>query len=127
MSIDCSVCKEHCCGGSPVLAPILFPDEENKFTEEEKEMLPGEKVWRIKRNKEGLCIFLNENKRCTIYDRRPEECRAYPWLYKFHSDGTVSLLLSKMCPQRDKVFPRVTEEYKENFEKSAVYFNNEDN
>lgn len=29
-------------------------------------------------NEKGDCIFLN-NKRCAIYDRRPVQCRTFPW------------------------------------------------
>jgi len=31
------------------------------------------------RDSDGICIFLSDNKQCTIYSIRPQQCAAYPW------------------------------------------------
>ncbi len=31
------------------------------------------------REKDGICIYLNDNKTCNIYQNRPQQCAAYPW------------------------------------------------
>ena len=28
---------------------------------------------------DGICIYLDENKQCTIYEVRPQQCKAFPW------------------------------------------------
>ncbi len=27
----------------------------------------------------GVCVFLNEKKQCSIYEVRPQQCKAFPW------------------------------------------------
>lgn len=36
------------------------------------------KLFTIQRRKTHDCIFLNEDRRCTIYDKRPFVCRSFP-------------------------------------------------
>jgi len=31
------------------------------------------------REEDGVCIHLNEHKQCSIYDVRPQQCKAFPW------------------------------------------------
>ena len=28
---------------------------------------------------DGICIYLDEKKQCTIYEVRPQQCKAFPW------------------------------------------------
>lgn len=35
-------------------------------------------LFMIRRHKNSDCIFLDEKRRCTIYERRPFVCRSYP-------------------------------------------------
>ena len=28
---------------------------------------------------DGICIYLDENKQCSIYQVRPQQCKAFPW------------------------------------------------
>ena len=28
---------------------------------------------------DGICIYLDEKKQCTIYNVRPQQCKAFPW------------------------------------------------
>ncbi len=36
--------------------------------------------------KDGSCIFLNENKKCTIYNKRPSICSLYPYMLNREAD-----------------------------------------
>ena len=38
----------------------------------------GPLVWVLAQKESGDCIFLNESRRCTVYDKRPEICRRFP-------------------------------------------------
>lgn len=31
------------------------------------------------REEDGICIHLNENQQCSIYQVRPQQCKAFPW------------------------------------------------
>lgn len=31
------------------------------------------------RASDGICIYLNDDKSCSIYQNRPQQCAAYPW------------------------------------------------
>lgn len=96
--LDCSVCQQHCCGGSPVGAPILLHYEEEDFAPEDKHYADG--VFRLNRDPAtGLCKFFS-NGRCTVYERRPEECRVYPYIYWYDTNtNTVDLVAHSDCPQ----------------------------
>jgi len=100
--LNCGVCKNHCCGQSGVNAPIVLPSEIKNYKKEDIFVKDG--VTYIKRKEDGLCKFLNENKQCTIYEKRPLECRLYPWIMRFDGNG-VSLELHDGCEQKDRVNP----------------------
>lgn len=42
----------------------------------------------------GFCVFLGDDKRCSIYDRRPVFCRSYPFYHE--DDSSIDVDLS--CP-----------------------------
>lgn len=101
--LNCSVCKNHCCGqNSDVHAPIILPHEINNF--DSADLTDENGVFQLKRAENGFCKFLNENKQCTIYENRPLECRLYPWIMRFDGNG-VSLELHDGCEQKDRVNP----------------------
>lgn len=31
------------------------------------------------REEDGVCIHLNEQKQCSVYEVRPQQCKAFPW------------------------------------------------
>lgn len=100
MSLKCAICPSHCCGKSAVKPPILLPFE-TQFGKEDTYTETGE-IFRIKKSSvTGFCKFLDENQRCTIYDKRPVECRLYPYIMQYDFEKKrVLLKLHSLCPQR---------------------------
>ena len=101
--LNCSVCKNHCCGQSDrVGAPILLPSEIKNF--DKNDITDENGVYQLKRNENGLCKFLDGNKRCSIYEKRPLECRLYPWVMNL-DENVVSLKIHDGCEQHNNVNP----------------------
>ncbi|MSQ32087.1 MAG: YkgJ family cysteine cluster protein [Dehalococcoidia bacterium] len=50
----------------------------------------------------GLCPFL-KGSMCSIHSDRPFDCRSYPIVPKFGTDGTVEFTLSTICPHRASI------------------------
>ncbi|MGY8670310.1 MAG: YkgJ family cysteine cluster protein [Candidatus Poseidoniales archaeon] len=45
-----------------------------------------------------ICIYLDSNKKCSVYDARPDQCRAYPWwIENLASQRTWSKTMDE-CP-----------------------------
>lgn len=139
----CRMCAECCSGGNNevmVSADEIEIIEEKtglKFNEiaepypewidadDEKRYTFG---WVLKRGDDGNCIFL-ENKRCRIYDDRPNICRTYPFmidnnneLLTFECDGldpnficldakTIAQDLIKRKNDEDKEFKETEMQY----------------
>lgn len=96
MSLNCLTCKSHCCGGSPVKAPILLTDDElQRFVEY---CVADNGVIRLRREN-GVCCFLDESTRkCRIYNNRPIECRLYPYIIQYNiKEKKISLKLHDGC------------------------------
>ncbi len=50
------------------------------------------RLLRLKTKKDGTCVFLDEKKRCTIYNIRPNICRIFPfWAMKLLS-GKIKII-----------------------------------
>ena len=47
------------------------------------------------KNKEGPCIFLAPNRRCTIYNNRPHYCRQFP--FHLYSGDRIQVELDLSC------------------------------
>lgn len=117
--LDCSLCKSHCCGRNPsVGAPIVLPKEIANFDSDD--LQNDGPVKRIKRNADGMCKFL-AGKLCSIYERRPIECRLYPWIMVYKDDKVV-LELHSACEQHDRVNPfnPTDENFWNNFSKASI-------
>jgi Fe-S-cluster containining protein len=96
VSMDCAQCQVHCCGLLPHCRPVLMPWEtpDQFFGLVERKG----KIRIIRQRKTGHCIFLDENCRCAIYDRRPLECRLFPFKLQF-SRNNVRLEVDQRCKQ----------------------------
>lgn len=88
MRFKCTGCG-HCCSGAP--GYVWVSEEEIVAIAESLRMKPEEFVRRFVRlvgdrlslievAKEGQynCVFLEGN-RCRIYEKRPRQCRTFPW------------------------------------------------
>jgi Fe-S-cluster containining protein len=117
--LNCSICKSHCCGRNQTVgAPIVLPKEISNFSDDDLYEDGG--VKRIKRGSDGMCKFLS-NKLCSIYERRPLECRLYPWIMVY-TDGKVGLELHKGCEQHSRVdpFDPKEEQFWKDFPKASI-------
>ncbi|RLG93976.1 YkgJ family cysteine cluster protein [Candidatus Bathyarchaeota archaeon] len=54
------------------------------------------RYWRL-RNKNGRCVFLDEEGLCTIYDMRPIGCRAYPIII-VETEASTKCDVDSICP-----------------------------
>lgn len=77
----CEACKAKCCTNqAPWNFIQLTPAEEAVFEKKVKvEIVNDEtlgKGWFFD-DETGACPFLGEDKRCTVYDERPEVCRKF--------------------------------------------------
>lgn len=101
--VDCTRCA-NCCKS----LQAKFNDEDIQRISNHLDMSPDEFVDEyLEKDKEGAfrirtkpCPFLGEDDRCTIYDIRPEVCRAYPYTNKkglvFRTMGIANSALT--CP-----------------------------
>ena len=112
---DCKGCSE-CChgmGNSIVLDPLDFNRIskhlgmrfeallENKI---ELNIVDGVILPNLKMSvgKEEACVFLNEEKRCSIHPYRPGICRIFP-LGRIYEEGSFSYILQvHECPKENK-------------------------
>jgi len=103
LKIDCHKCQNHCCDRIPKLVPVLLPDEEEKFAAfSEKIKTPYQRISILKKNREGLCIFLDKKtKRCSRYEERPLECQLYPLLFDFSQDKPQLKIDERYCSSLD--------------------------
>lgn len=100
--MNCENCPTHCCGMQNV-TPILMPHEVKEFAPEDL-MADGE-LFRLRRLLyTNCCVFLDmATHRCTIYERRPLECRLYPYIMHWNAQAKMlEFQLHSGCPQREE-------------------------
>lgn len=98
LSINCQGCKQHCCGQIPGLQPVLLPSEEAQFagSTEDHGVLKLIK----KKPDTGTCVFLDDKtNKCTIYNKRPLECRLYPFVLDV-ADPSELAVFYRLDPRR---------------------------
>ena len=100
-NINCTTCKNNCCGSIPDLVPVLMPDEEGAYIPKEKHDTPYGPLWTIKKKANGTCIYHDGfSNRCEIYSNRPFECRIYPFLLDFSGKEIKLKLDMRYCPNK---------------------------
>jgi Fe-S-cluster containining protein len=89
--INCETCGARCC--MDPLAPILLPEEEEVLKDISVVVgTPFRKMRVIPKREDGSCVFLDEDAQaCRIYERRPFECRIYPFLLDFEKGPHIQL------------------------------------
>jgi Fe-S-cluster containining protein len=130
ISINCEGCPNHCCGKNPYLAPILIPSEEEIFVYKSRVVkTPFREMRMLNKGFDGICVFLDDKMRCSIYDERPLECRLYPFVLDFEFGIAVRLdkrfcqSLSTLNYDRNKISALLREhsgEFKEDWIKGYV-------
>ena len=100
MRIKCKSCNNNCCGKNPHLTPVLMPSEEKKFKKYSRKIeTPHRTIFVLAKKENGNCIFLDDKTmRCTIYDKRPLECKLYPFLLNFNKTIVDVKLDKRFCP-----------------------------
>lgn len=73
VDVPCGDCNA-CCHGISV---FLEPDEVEQYQCIEELDAEGRRVIRLKRGNDDSCIYLDEAGACSIYERRPRECRGF--------------------------------------------------
>ncbi|HZX45304.1 MAG TPA: YkgJ family cysteine cluster protein [Candidatus Nanoarchaeia archaeon] len=91
--IDCGECSD-CC--KDPLNPVLMPYEENDYPGSIVNINTPYRVIHTLAKKDGHCIFLIDGK-CTIYNKRPFECRIYPYLLDFSRKPAGFKLDKRFC------------------------------
>ena len=119
---NCVGNNANCCCNSNIDSPMLLPSEvdmlsktlnidKNEFsTKIEFSKINKDNtlkdLYQLKRQKENdNCYFYRDNK-CTIYDKRPIDCRIFPYDIKLENDGNYYLIYykSKECSIRNEDF-----------------------
>ena len=113
--VDCTQCAQ-CCA---TLRPELHDDDVERLARR-LDLTPAQVRERYLRVDEGSLVFADlpcpflVDRRCSVYEDRPEDCRSYPHL---HKDEMVFRLLSviensETCPIVYEVLERVRREVK---------------
>ena len=53
------------------------------------------------REEDGICIHLNDQKQCNIYEVRPQQCRAFPWWGENLATASAWKKVKATCPGID--------------------------
>ena len=103
IEIDCTGCRNHCCGGNPNLTPVLLLSEEVKFKSHSRIVqTPHREMHILGKKDNGNCLFLDDQTTmCTIYRERPLECMLYPFVLDFAPGKPDIKLDERFCPQRE--------------------------
>jgi Fe-S-cluster containining protein len=113
--IDCTECGNCCFFLKPSLTDMeierLAGIDNISPAEFEERFVEIEKFDRTKYLKEAPCKYL-QDKKCTIYSQRPEECRSYPHT---HLDGFVFRLFGvienyEICPIAFNLYEQLKKE-----------------
>jgi Fe-S-cluster containining protein len=100
LTIKCAGCANSCCGKNPHLTPVLLPSEERKFKKYSRKIKTAKRDMFVLAKKEnGNCVFLDEKtNRCSVYSKRPLECKIYPFLLDFDGTEASVKLDERFCP-----------------------------
>lgn len=105
----CDHCQAYCCKQSqpdinyPAYAVDIMPEEEHLFPEAIKTVCSLSGSSKSLPYIDGKCIHLGPDDRCSIYDRRPQLCRAFNCLaaYKAKGDGKGGMIHAHFLEDND--------------------------
>lgn len=92
----CGGCRIHCCGGVEGFRPVLMPweDKDTFFGLVEQRG----KLTLVRQRACGTCVFYHQAN-CGIYDKRPFECRIYPFILDLSKDVRLRIDPRATCAQ----------------------------
>jgi Fe-S-cluster containining protein len=79
-----------------------MPDEIPRFLNNTDIVISQGMEFHTLKRVDGVCKFLDNNQRCSIYTERPLECRLYPHVLHRDAQGKPILILHAACPQHTK-------------------------
>ena len=99
LKINCSACPGFCC--SSKTRAILTPEEGEFFKDYAEEVQTSHGTLKVlKQKNNGKCIFYDENTHvCSIYEKRPFDCRMYPYVIAYRNNKVEFLLDDTYCPR----------------------------
>ncbi|MBT4334504.1 YkgJ family cysteine cluster protein [archaeon] len=78
------------------------------------------RLLRLKTKKDGKCIFLNDDKKCEIYDIRPNICKIYPlWAMRL-TDNSIKVITHDSEPECPILESRNTENIEDILSKKEI-------
>ncbi|MBD3667334.1 MAG: YkgJ family cysteine cluster protein [Parvibaculaceae bacterium] len=72
--LDCGACKK-CCQNNPGILLLSDAGDDPSLYEGGVDFVDGQPI--LKRKANGDCVYLDSEKGCTIYEKRPQICRSY--------------------------------------------------
>lgn len=108
LHFECTLCG-NCCqlpGGSVAVSEVEIEKIADSLNMDLKDFIQnycisGTVSRKLKEQENGACIFLKD-KRCTIYEIRPLQCRTFPFWPENVKSGYRWKQLSVICPGIDK-------------------------
>jgi hypothetical protein len=96
----CDLCTAACCRqNGHEFAVLLEGDERRRFAPwaQDVPVRDGAVVAteRVLPYRDGRCVFLGGDDRCTIYDDRPANCRRFQCVSGYHQSGSAPGVLSR--------------------------------
>jgi len=88
------------CGMCCLCQPEVLPEERNFFRSNHSSALvrsryPDEHFALAMKKGRGSCVFLDQERRCSVYDNRPTYCRQFP--FHFHVSDRIKVELDMSC------------------------------
>ena len=94
-------CKRcgHCCRSKDVeLSESDIRKIASNTTHKIKEFVNDSNKTKTMKHKDGACVFLDDNKKCSVYRFRPATCRTYPYKVFFEDIDQASIDIMHSCP-----------------------------
>lgn len=116
---DCLDCGNCCIIAQPIFFPKDITRLANHFNITRDELKEKYLVFNKKddywETKGTPCVFLLKDKKCSVYESRPDGCREYPHMYKPKTTTHLPLIQQHVaiCPAVYKVVEKLKEQFPE--------------
>lgn len=102
----CGGCNKNCCHDVSIPPMVFCADFELLVTglgrekaEDSVAIKDGRRYLKRRPDHEEGCIFFDPDKRCTVYEYRPLDCRLFPFDVVEQEDGSFKLVVVHLCPR----------------------------